>query len=92
MGEFYLMTRKRLRRQVVEFVDVQGFDDPHVVGTAGKPRRHNLPMCSDDFPFGNPDGDLPGSHCAPHFNFRPISYPVGVILADGVKSTFYPGG
>ena len=22
------MTRKRLRRQVVEFVDVQGFDDP----------------------------------------------------------------
>jgi hypothetical protein len=28
MGEFYLMTRKRLRRQVVEFVDVQGFDDP----------------------------------------------------------------
>jgi hypothetical protein len=29
MGEFYLMTRKRLRRQVVEFVDVQGFDDPH---------------------------------------------------------------
>ena len=28
MGEFYLMTRKRLRHQVVEFVDVQGFDDP----------------------------------------------------------------
>src|ERR1035437_732380 len=28
MGEFYLMTRKRLRRQVVEFVDVRGFDDP----------------------------------------------------------------
>src|ERR1035441_7282450 len=28
MGEFYRMTRKRLRRQVVEFVDVQGFDDP----------------------------------------------------------------
>src|ERR1019366_6656834 len=27
MGEFYLMTRKRLRRQVVGFVDVQGFDD-----------------------------------------------------------------
>src|ERR1039458_3420248 len=27
MGEFYLMTRKRLRRQVVEFVDVRGFDD-----------------------------------------------------------------
>src|SRR5664279_1084525 len=29
MGEFYLMTRKRLRRQVIEFVDVRGFDDPH---------------------------------------------------------------
>src|SRR5664279_5209401 len=29
MGEFYLMTRKRLRRQVVEFVDVRGFDDLH---------------------------------------------------------------
>jgi hypothetical protein len=29
MGEFYRMTRKRLRRQVVGFVDVQGFDDPH---------------------------------------------------------------
>src|ERR1039457_2023929 len=28
MGEFYRMTRKRLRRQVVEFVDVRGFDDP----------------------------------------------------------------
>jgi hypothetical protein len=28
MGEFYLMTRKRLRRQVIEFVDVRGFDDP----------------------------------------------------------------
>src|ERR1039458_10084672 len=28
MGEFYLMTRKRLPRQVIEFVDVQGFDDP----------------------------------------------------------------
>jgi hypothetical protein len=28
MGEFYLMTRKRLRRQVVEFVGVRGFDDP----------------------------------------------------------------
>jgi hypothetical protein len=33
MGEFYRMTRKRLRRQVVEFVDVQGFDDPqHEMG------------------------------------------------------------
>ena len=31
MGEFYLMTRKRLRRQVVEFVDVRGFDDPHTL-------------------------------------------------------------
>src|SRR5450759_5500117 len=28
MGEFYLMTRKRLRRQVIEFVGVRGFDDP----------------------------------------------------------------
>jgi hypothetical protein len=31
MGEFYLMTRKRLRRQVVEFVDVRGFDDPQLL-------------------------------------------------------------
>ena len=30
MGEFYRMTRKRLRRQVVEFVDVRGFDDPQL--------------------------------------------------------------
>ena len=28
LREFYLMTRKRLRRRVVEFVGVRGFDDP----------------------------------------------------------------
>jgi len=28
MGEFYRMTGKRLRHQVVEFLGVRGFDDP----------------------------------------------------------------
>ena len=36
MGEFYLMTRKRLRRQVIEFVDVRGFDDPQPGASVGQ--------------------------------------------------------